>query len=206
MQDDLSQLLGIKYSPEQQQSLRELERRSNDRLRVQNLLDRDYSVAWDLAGSGGYFMVPGKSRDIGYGPGQAVHPRYIAFKFFKELADLVLGAELKAAVDKENEDRASRGVKRMDKTFETGEELTFVFTNKLKTNDPDKLMELLPKIILGIEEEWGMNAIAYTKPQDTIQWEKVDAIINRKVGATAPSTNPTPAPITNDDILAEVAA
>src|SRR5258708_24780996 len=105
MNDDLNALLGIKYTPEQQVALQELARRKNDRLRIQNLLDADYYVEWaikDEIEPGGRFLVPGRIKDIGYGLGQAVHPRYIAFKFFKELSSIILSAEMQEKIDKEN--------------------------------------------------------------------------------------------------------
>src|SRR5947209_16281830 len=153
--DDLEQILGIKYSPEQQAALTELQRRSNDRFRVYNPTFDDYFVLWDIHGAGGRFLVPGNNRDIGYGIGQAVHPRYIAFKFFKEISMKLLSAEMQLAIKQENERRAAAGMPAMDKTFERGEELAFAQSHL--PNNPKKLMELLPKIILGIEQEWGMD-------------------------------------------------
>lgn len=186
MEEDLGQLLGIKYSPEQQAALKELQRRANDRLRVQNLLDDDYYVEWDLYGSGGRFLVPGKIRDIGYGLGQAVHPRYIAFKFFKELSQIMLSAEMQMAIEEENEKRRATGKDAMGKTLDDGKEgeLHFVMSHNLRPNNPEKLMELLPKVILGVEEEWGMDPIPYKRTPDKIRWDQVEAIINRPVQKT----------------------
>lgn len=198
MNDDLSELLGIKYSPEQAQALAELARRKNDRIRVQNLLDTDYYVEWALHDEkepGGRFLVPGRNRDIGYGLGQSVHPRYIAFKFFKELSNIILSAEMKKKVDEENSNREARGVKKMDKTFETGEELHFV--QPYLPNNPDKLMELLPKIILGVEEEWGMEPIPYKAHDDKVKWDEVMAIVNRPTRKIVQPENAAAAPLSS---------
>lgn len=175
--DDLQAILGIKYSPEQQQTLRELARRANDTLRIKNLLPNEYYVEWDIYGAGGRFRVPGKDIDMGYGPGQAVYPRYIAFKFFKEISNILLSAEMQQAISEENNRRITNGMKPMDKTAETAEELAFAAP--FAPNNQDKLLELLPKIILGIEHEWGLDAVPMSKQPDRINWEKVISIIDR---------------------------
>lgn len=209
--DDLENLLGIKYSPEQQATLKELARRANDRIRVQNLINEDYFVEWDTSGAGGRFVVPGIGKDIGYGLGQAVHQRYIAFKFFKEIAQVVLSAEMKMQIDAENDARRAKGMKAMDKTFAAGEEGEehFVATHGLRTDNATKLMELLPRVILGVEEEYGLNPIPYKQNNDQIKWEQVMEIINRpvkKAEGTAPVVSP---PIVDvppaEDIVSEVA-
>lgn len=185
--DDIQQLLGLaNQSPEQQSALKELSRRANDRLRVQNLLDEDYFVSWDLYGSGGRFLIPASTRDIGFGPGQAVHPRYIAFKFFKEIATIILSDEVNKAIDAENTKRRDMGRDEMDKTEAGGKEgeLHFVMSHGLRINNQDRLIELLPKIILGVEQEWGMDALPYQKSEDKIKWENVMAMVNRPVQKT----------------------
>lgn len=184
MQDDLEQLLGIRSTPEQALALKELARRANDRLRVFNPTTADYSVAWALHDEitpGGYFTVPSKNVDMGYGKGQSVVLRYIAFKFFKEITNLILDGERKMAVDTENDRREKAGMKPMDKTFETGEELAWIYKKGVNIDRPDKLMELLPKIILGVEQEWGMDTIRYAPHEDAINWSKVMDIVNRPV-------------------------
>ncbi len=201
MNDDLNALLGIKYTPEQQVALQELARRKNDRLRIQNLLDADYYVEWaikDEIEPGGRFLVPGRIKDIGYGLGQAVHPRYIAFKFFKELSSIILSAEMQEKIDKENSERRLRGAKAMDKTFETGEELHFA--QPFLPNNADKLLELLPKIIIGVEEEWGMDPIPYKATDDKVKWDHVMEIVNRptkKISQPAEGPVQQPAPLSS---------
>jgi hypothetical protein len=108
-----------------------------------------------------------------------VHPRYIAFKFFKEISAIILSAEMQLRIEQENERRLKNGMKKLDKTLETSEELGFVYENKLQPTGQEKLMELLPKIILGVEREWGMDQIAYKPREDRVKWEDVMAIVNR---------------------------
>lgn len=215
--DDLQQLLGLtNQSPEQQQALKELARRANDRLRVQNLLDEDYFVAWDMYGSGGRFLIPARTKDIGFGAGQAVHPRYIAFKFFKEVSNIILSNEVNAAIDAENMRRKDMGRDEMDKTEAGGKEgeLHFVMSHGLRTNNQDRLIELLPKVILGVEQEWGMDALPYQKSEDRIKWDNVMAMVNRPVQKVdsapiepvdMPPTNTTPEQeVRTEDALADV--
>lgn len=204
--DDLNQLLGIKYTAAQQATLKELARRANDTLRVFNPLKDDYFVLWGIAdGTGGRFRVPGCETDMGYGLGQAVYPRYIVFKFFKEIANIILSAQMKQAIDTENERRRLSALKPMDKTAETVEELSF--SAPYMPNNPDKLLELLPKIILGIEREWGMDTLPASVEPDRINWENVMNIINRPASGQGRETPPIAADVTtiSEDVLKGVA-
>lgn len=213
--DDIEQLLGIKQDAQEALAMRELARRANDSLRVFNPLQDDYRVAvglYDEVTPGGYFLVPGCNTDIGFGKGQNVHPRFVAFKFFKEISHIILDAEMRLRIQQENERRSSTGMKPLDKTFSTSEELGFVYENKLQPTQQDKLMNLLPKIILGVEREWGMDTIAYKPREDVVKWADVMAIIDRKVGSDVvandvhPVENKAPDLEQQADPLKEVAA
>lgn len=210
MQDDLQQLLGIRNDPTETVALKELARRANDSIRVFNPTSEDYNVAWalyDEVNPGGYFLVPHKDKDIGYGKGQNVHPRYIAFKFFKEITGIMLSAEMVLAIERENERRLKSNMSPLDKTFATSEELKFIYQNKVNLDRQDKLMELLPKIILGIEREWGMDALAYKPRVDQVNWADVLKIVDRPVGSDTKDVIVKPqADRANDEVLKGVAA
>ncbi len=199
--DDFSQLLGVQLRDDQVASLKEMARQANDRMRVYNPTNEDYYVAWDLSGSGGRFLIPNKTKDIGYGPGQAVHPRYICFKYFKEMSNKILGERLKEAIDKENVDRVAKGFKPLDKSFDTQEELRF--SGPYMVNNNDRLSELLPVLILGVEEEYGLDTAPAPKSEAQVNWEKINSIVNRPARrpeeapqVATPPPNETPAPQT----------
>lgn len=184
MDDDLQQLLGIHSNPEEALAIKELARKANDSLRIYNPTKEDYRVAWalyDEVNPGGYFLIPGKDHDLGYGPGQNVHPRYIAFKFFKEITNIILDAEMQLAIQTENKRREKAGLSPLDKTFDKAEELKFVYSKGVNIDRPEKLMELLPKIILGVEREWGMERLPYQEKKDQINWSDVLKIVDRPV-------------------------
>ncbi len=192
--DDFSQLLGVQLRDDQIASLKEMARQANDRLRVYNPTDDDYYVAWDLAGSGGRFLVPSKNKDVGYGAGQAVHARYICFKYFKEMSNKILGERLKDAIEKENNDRMAKGFKAMDKSFDSQEELRF--SGPYLVNNSDRLQELLPVLILGVEEEYGLDTQPVQKTEAQINWDKINSLVNRP--ARRPEEAPQAAPIPSE--------
>lgn len=216
MDQDLSQLLGIRNDPEEALAMKELARRANDSLRIYNPTKEDYRVAvglYDEVTPGGYFLVPGSEHDIGYGKGQNVHPRFVAFKFFKEITNIILDAEMQYAIQTENKKREKNGQAPLDKTFDKAEELKFVYAKGVNIDRPEKLMELLPKIILGVEREWGMEALPYQKREDVVNWSDVLKIVDRPVNSgvsqatDSPEGHVEPVEATNsDEVLKGVVA
>src|SRR3972149_5669820 len=92
--------------------IQEMERRANDLLRVYNPTDADYIVKWDKRGGTKLFRVPAK--------GEAVHIRYIAEKYVREMFEKIIMEKAMTAVLKENEARVAKGMAEMDKTLKTG--------------------------------------------------------------------------------------
>src|SRR5437879_1623530 len=101
---------GPQYSQQQIANLQELERRSNDRIRVYNPTADDYVVYWGGAG----FRVPNRNKDLGHGNGQAVVMRYVAENYVKHMADKILGQRMVAAILAENKRRESIGMATMN--------------------------------------------------------------------------------------------
>lgn len=138
-------------TPAQQRTLKEMGRMSLDRIRVYNPLDEDYNVRWD----GLYFLVPGKNKDIGYGKGQAVHPRYVAVKFARELTDKILGEKMLTAVKAENDRRVAAGLAKMTKY--DGENSEYGYAMQFNPNDVSERTKVLTMVWLGVESKYGMD-------------------------------------------------
>jgi hypothetical protein len=148
---------GPKLTPDQVQTLNRIKRRANDNLRVYNPTSEDYVVVWDRAEAGGGFLVPNRDKDIGYGKGQAVHIRYVAEKYAREMADKILGEKMVAAVIAENDRREARGVAKLTKY---GEE--FNFTANIRPDNVEMRTKLMNILVVGIESRFG----GYTTPTD----------------------------------------
>ncbi|HEX9060845.1 MAG TPA: hypothetical protein VF941_11755 [Clostridia bacterium] len=189
MFDDLQELLGIQLSDGQKVALKELARRKNDTLQVFNPLPEDYYVEWglfDQVEPGGLFLIPGAKHDIGFGPGKSNQPRYIATKFFKEVAMLILQSRQRVAIDAENDRRRSHGFARLNRTTDNDEESQFLSQEGLMINH-DKYLELLPIVILGIVHEWGLDTKPIKRFQRTLTLDELQQITDRKIGSKVSS-------------------
>lgn len=184
MFDDLESVLGIKLKPDQKLALKELARRKNDTLRVYNPLPKAYWVAWGLHDQiepGGWFKIPGKTDDIGFGPGLSNQPRYLATKFFKEAALLILQSQQRHAIDTENHRRISNGFAKLKRQVDEDEESNFLMSEGLIINQ-EKYLQLLPKVILGIVHEWGLDVKPMANFQRILSLEDLQSITDREVG------------------------
>lgn len=127
----------------------ELERRSNDLLRVYNPMDTDYVVVWDLRSGGNRFRVPAK--------GEAVLVRYIAEKYVKEMYEKILNDKAREAILKENERRVKAGMSEMDKTFKTNEQM--VFEQKFYKPSNEESRKIISLLYVGLETEYGVDKV-----------------------------------------------
>lgn len=134
-----------------QATLREMARRSQDRIRVYNPLLEDFTVRFDSIG----FVVPGRTKDNGHGLGTAVLLRYVAENYRTHMIDKILNDKMDEAVNMENKRRADLGMLPMTK-FIGGEELSFC--NALKTDNTEERKRLLAVIWLGIAERYGIES------------------------------------------------
>lgn len=132
---------------------REMQRRSLDKIRINNPFDFDAVVVWD----GFQHIIPRQS--------YAVKERYIAEKYLREMAERIIteGADLAAV--KENERRVKSGMSEMDKSMRTNEKVTFdtpFYANwgvtKINTIKQYNLYG-------GIVEEFGMQFLPTEIPQ-----------------------------------------
>jgi len=157
---------------------------------VYNPLPKEYFVAWGLHDQiepGGYFRIPGKTEDVGFGPGLSNQPRYIATKFFKESALLILQSQQRHAIDTENERRRTNNFAKLKRQVDEDEESNFLMSEGLIINQ-EKYLQLLPKIILGIVHEWGLDVKPMANFQRILSLEDLQSITDREVGSEVDPT------------------
>lgn len=135
-------------SPQSAATQRELERKSNDRIRIYNPTDQDFTIYY--GGSG--FLVPSKNTDNGRGKGQSVVQRFIAVNYIKHMTDKILSKKTSEAVASENERRINSGMATMTVHTEQPE-----FELRYNINNPEARKEVIRQLWLGIEEEYGMD-------------------------------------------------
>jgi len=168
----------------------ELERRSNDLLRVYNPLTEDYIIEWDKKNGTKLFRVPSKE--------EAVFPRYIAEKYLREMFDKIVITDAMDAVKKENERRVKSGMAVMDKTLKTGEQEQF--ESKFYIGNDDRAREILSILYMGVETEFGIDRQtpqqenkkdprpAFEQAMETVQSEK-DNGISPTISNVRPAVN-----------------
>ena len=146
----------------------ELERRSNDLLRVYNPFDEDQITVWDKRSGGKIFRVPAKQ--------EAVLIRYIGEKYIKEMYDKILNDKARDAILKENERRISVGMAAMDKTFKTNEQM--VFEQKFYNPSNEEAKKIISLLYVGVETEYGIDREYQAKQESESSREFGDVLKN----------------------------
>ena len=140
---------------------REMARRSNDRLRVINPTNEDFVVTWDSF----KHIIPSQTRDLGYGKGQTVLPRYLANNYFTHMVDKLINDEASAKIAEENTKRVNRGQEKM-----TSWQEQLAFETKFSTGNFELRKKFMAMLWGGVEEEYGLEAVTeneYMRPVDT---------------------------------------
>lgn len=114
---------------------RELERRSNDEIKIYNPTDRDYFIRY----SGYNWKVPAQK--------ELIVPRYIANHYIKHMTDALILQESDALVEREK--KKYRG------NFWPAEEERIA----LRTNNADLRKKYIKQLWLGIVRKFGMDEI-----------------------------------------------
>lgn len=134
---------------------REMSRESQDEIRVANPTKEDIIVRYD----GREFPVPGQDKDIGYGKGQAVYPRYIAKKYAYEMTI----KRIHAANDVELAEEKKKAVKDPHVHWPEIEE-----TLAKRTDNPEVQKKYSKGLIVGLERRFGGDdSFSEDKPRDT---------------------------------------
>lgn len=155
--------------------LLEIERRSNDLLRVYNPLGEDYVVEWDRRGGTKLFRVPAKSEEVLI--------RYIAEKYIREMYEKILNDKARDAIVKENERRVSKGMAEMDKTQRTGEQMQF--EAKFYNPSDEEAKKIISILYVGLEREYGVDKgyrPGVTKTDDRPAFTKALEIVSEEKG------------------------
>ncbi|HEC65809.1 MAG TPA: hypothetical protein ENI23_10965 [bacterium] len=126
---------------------RELERRSNDLLRVYNPMEKDYVIEWDRKEGVKLFRILGKE--------EAVFVRYIAEKYVREMFDKIITKKADDAILKENQNRVSKGMAQMEKWKDQ-----LAFESSFYTIDDVEAQRIIAVLYVGIDTEYGIDAEA----------------------------------------------
>lgn len=118
---------------------RELERKSQDRIRVHNPTSEDYVIYWD---SRGFTVKAGMD---------AIFPRYLAEAYIKYMADHILVSKLDEITQSENNKRSAQGQPELDP--QQRERLE----TKWRSDNPALRMTVIKQLWKGIEERYGDN-------------------------------------------------
>ena len=129
--------------------LREMQRTSQDLIRIYNPTDKDFIILWD----GFKHPVPSKNKDIGYGKGQRVVQRYLAKWYLKHMTDQIINEiqDMKLAELKEKYDKA--GVE--DGLLKA--HLEVERNRSVRTDNETEIKRISEIIWLGVEERYGVD-------------------------------------------------
>lgn len=142
--------------------LAEMERASQDRLLVHNILDKPIKCQWGPSMS---WVLPASTKDNGYGPGNFVVPRYIARKVCTEIIDEYYNIKHDSDVATENERRAKNGQLPMTK-WAMGEQETWQRQAGHYGRSEEDLEELRKQIVLGVVERYGLDTVTVAEKQE----------------------------------------
>lgn len=118
---------------------REMARRANDEIRIQNPTDKSFFVQWD-----GYkWEVPAKGKDVGFGEGMRVVPRYIAMHYIKHMTDKLITEESHKILEK-----AKKNYK--GNHWPDEEERLAI-----RTNDEDQRRKWFSQLYVKLERRYG---------------------------------------------------
>jgi hypothetical protein len=150
----------------------DLERRSNDLLRVYNPTNERYVVEWDRKNGTKLFPIESKTEEV--------FIRYIAEKYIREMFDKIIIEDADKAVRKENQRRIKAGMAEMDKTLKTGEQEQF--ESKFYVGNDQRAKEIVALLYVGLETEFGVDRVyeqeekderpVFEKAMETVQEEK----------------------------------
>jgi hypothetical protein len=135
---------------EQEAYHRELYRRSLDSIRVFNPTDEDFIVVWDKF----KHIVPSKNKDMSYGKGQKVLPRYIAEKYARSIKDKMIHEMADKKLEQLKESYEKQGSE--DPLLKAN--LTIERRREYRTDNRELIKEIYAQIWLGVEEEYGLLA------------------------------------------------
>ena len=144
----------LQLTPRQEVTLKEIKRKAFDSIRLFNPTDEDYQLHVDKTDTHGYWLIPNKTKDIGWGKGQRVVPRYAAELYKTHMVNNLINKEININVEREVGERKEKSGKSL-----TPLEKQDVVASYWPTNEAEKRTELIKQIWLGVEEVYGYNKI-----------------------------------------------
>jgi hypothetical protein len=156
---------------------REMERFSLDWVMIYNPTDEDFYIEWAAKdGKPWKYLVPNKSKDIGWGPGKLEVQRYLAIWYCKHMKDKIVNDKGLKEGEKMLAARREKGQPDLTKF----EEQNAIWAKTPKTSEKE-LSALYPILFLGVTREFGMEYTPSQGVDQTTQEEKVlDTLKNKK--------------------------
>lgn len=133
---------------------REMERVSLDWVMIKNPTEEDFYIEWAAQdGRPWKYLVPNKSKDIGWGAGKLEVQRYLAIWYCKHMKDKIIndkGQELGEAMLAK---RRTEGKPDLTKY----EEQALIWGKTPRSTSESELSKLYPQLFLGITREFGTD-------------------------------------------------
>lgn len=136
----------------------DLYNKSQDICLVQNPDVEDFTFFYNRRFNPNPYVIPGKNKDIGFGPGRLEIRRYLAMIYVEKKGELMIKAISKADWDKKKENY------RLEERGQMEERLA------LRTNNQELWKAITPKLFIGVvrrsTEEIGTGEFMEEKPID----------------------------------------
>jgi hypothetical protein len=130
-------------SPIKEEVIRELERKSNDTIKVFNPSEEEFRFKWD----GYLWSVPSSNEDRGYGKGMNILPRYLANHYVKHMTDHLINQDSEKVVAIAKRKYTGNDWPREEERI------------ALRTNNP-KLVEYYARILwVGKVRDFGLDLV-----------------------------------------------
>lgn len=126
---------------------RELERRSQDILKVYNFLNEPFTIVYD-----GYKHTVEPKKE-------AEFPRYLAERFVKKIVTHQINGEIKEALAEEDAKRQGKGFDIMTPQ----EQDQYVVRHGLKTDNPERIEKYTALSYKGLVKEYGKETVSSEK-------------------------------------------
>jgi hypothetical protein len=168
--------------------IQEMERRTNDLLRVYNPIEKDFVVKWDKKNGTKLFRVPAKT--------ESVHIRYIAEKYVREMYQQIITERTDKAVIEENERRVAKGFAEMLKYKEQQP-----FESRFYNPTDEDAKKIISILYVGIENEFGVDREA-PPDESGVREEKpvfnraLESVMEEKKTSVPTPQEPTTPPLT----------
>jgi len=143
---------------------KELERRSNDEFVVFNPTGEDYPLKW----GGLIWNIPNRDKDIGYGLGRTVLPRYLTTHYIKHISAKLINLEYNDFIAKERK-------KYKGDFWPAYEERVAV---NYRTDNKERLEKWQKILVIGLKRKFGLDEMAEPDVEEVKDRKSVDEDIN----------------------------